>query len=440
MNNNSDTIMAIATPINVVGAIGIIRMTGEFAHSYLENIFKPYQDFSNQSGLMQLGIINTKNFKDKAFAVKFFAPNSYTGENMAEIQFHGGKAIAHGIIRHLSEIGCRIATPGEFTKRAFLNGKMTLNEAEGIADIINAQSEAHVMQSFRMMTGEFSKVIHKFSKNLLDCLALVDVMLDYPEETSDEDTESIKEILRNIEDTLSKTYNSSLNNKYISDGVTAVIAGVPNTGKSSLLNAIIKDERAIVTEIPGTTRDILRESIEIDGIKINFIDTAGIRDSSDIIEKIGVDRAQTAIKSADIVLFITDLSKPQSKEEVELLKTFHNNHLLIGNKLDIKKYNRKTDINTSAKTGEGVDSLIKMIFNKLSLNGDYGCLTRDRHIQLLGQALKSIGHVLSAFNTITVDLISYELKQAYNNLTEITGENATESVIDKIFSTFCVGK
>ncbi|MDR0752088.1 MAG: tRNA uridine-5-carboxymethylaminomethyl(34) synthesis GTPase MnmE [Christensenellaceae bacterium] len=441
MNKNTDTIMACATPLNAIGAIGIIRISGGESHPLLAKIFKPYKEQKDCHALMQLGEITTKNFKDKCFAVKFYAPNSYTGEDMAEIQFHGGVAIARGVLRSLSLLGCRIAEPGEFTKRSFLNNKLTLNEAEGIADIINAQSESHAMQAYRMLSGEFSKIVHDACKLLLDAIASVDVILDYPEETSIEDFDKIIVNLKSIEAQFIKILDSSANRRYIEYGINVVIAGMPNTGKSSLLNAIIKDERAIVTEIPGTTRDILKESIEIDGVRINFIDTAGIHDSSDVIEQIGIDRALVAIKSADIVLVLTDLSESPSNLEKHLLKELPiEKTIKVGNKSDIKRFNKKTDINVSAKTGCGIDELIICIFKKLQLTTDVGYITRERHLELVTSALQSIRIVLTTYTIASPDIIAEELKEAYRCLTEITGENATESVIDKIFSTFCVGK
>lgn len=437
-----ETIMACATPISQIGAIGIIRISGDMSHPVSDKIFVPYQAIDKREyGRMYLGNIVLGNFKDKAFCVWFKAPNTYTGEDICEIQFHGGHAVSRGILRSLAEFGIRVARPGEFTRRAFLNRKITLDEAEGIVDIINASSESALMQASRMASGELAKEIYSCRDLLLEISASIDVILDYPEEISFEDIDKIQTDLVSVQIKLDKLLKNSSTRKYISDGVLVTIAGTPNAGKSSLLNAILKDERAIVSEIPGTTRDVLRESIEINGIRINFADTAGIRETVDTIEKIGVERAKVAIETADLVILVKDLSVSCLSDETELESSISSEKLIVvGNKVDIKKHSKRCDLEISATDGTGIDKLLDSVFDKLKLTPDAAILTRDRHIAAVTNTLKSVELAINALANETPDRVSENVKNAFKIITEITGENASEAVIDKIFSTFCVGK
>ncbi|MDR3185451.1 MAG: tRNA uridine-5-carboxymethylaminomethyl(34) synthesis GTPase MnmE [Christensenellaceae bacterium] len=439
------TIVACATPLSTAGAIGIIRLSGDDAIDIAQRVFildNPTKTITVPRH-MYLGTVCTKYFKDRAFFVFFKSPKSFTGEDIVEIQFHGGISTAKGILRALVEAGARPAVAGEFTKRAFLNGKLTLNEAEGIADIINAQSSAAAMQAYRMLSGEFSKEINSCSEVLLQALATLDCELDYPEEMSDVEHADVEKTLRDAEIRLNALASGSQNRKLLTDGITVALIGLPNVGKSSLLNAIVKDDRAIVSSIPGTTRDVLREHLEIDGFSVTFIDTAGIHESQDNIEKMGVDRAKKAMLDSDIILFIIDLSQKERTEEQKIMAEISDKkHIIVGNKGDIAKYQRRSDIVIEAKNCSNIDKLIELIKERLDLDSTQtgSVFMRERHEFAIKNALMSTQSALAACAVTTADCISVDVRSAYLSLAEITGDTASEAVIDKIFASFCVGK
>ncbi len=438
-----DTIVALATPEVERGAIGIIRMSGEDALSIVKKVFSAKGFDSVEPNKMYLGKVQAKNFNDRAFCMYCKAPKSYTGEDIVELHTHGGKIIIQGVIRELVACGARPALPGEFTKRAYLNGKLNLAEAEGLADMINAQSEAEVNQAYRLMKGEVSKGIEEIKNVLLQASANIEVALDYPEELLEDTFSPTKKLLEEAMEKLKELYDSSKQGAVAREGVSIALCGLTNVGKSSLMNAILKDERAIVTDIAGTTRDVLAGSFMLDGVNVEVLDTAGIRESSDVVEKIGIERATRAIKGADLVLFLQDTSLPESDEELELYdKVKYKKHIKVSNKGDIAKYPRVSDIIIEAKNGKGVQELIAMMADKLELKRKLKSpvLTRERQIYAVGESLQAVESALSAIEFQTLDCIVVDIKTAYSALASLTGEDVAESVVDEIFSKFCVGK
>lgn len=440
-----DTIVALATPLQAHGAVGIVRLSGEDALVTAQKIFCPFGKKQPDAapGTMFLGTVSAGKLKDKAFCVYHKAPKSYTGEDVVELQFHGGRAVAKHILTALTEAGARPAEAGEFTKRAFLNGKMTLAEAEGVADIINAESEAAARQAYRMLSGELSKEIAACEALLLAAAANVEAVLDYPEELTDDLSAPTRTLLETVKTRLDILLNGAADRRYVTDGVSVAIAGLTNVGKSSLLNALIKDDRAIVTDIAGTTRDVMRESFELDGIRMHLLDTAGIRESADTVEAIGVTRAKKAVEGADLVLFVMDLSVPEEETERALRAEMQaEKTIFVANKGDAARYAREAAVVIEAKTGKNLAELTRLMAEKLKLSALTSgvTLTRERHIFAVREARDAVEQALSGYEVTTADCLAVDIKSAYRALTAITGEDASEAIVDKIFSEFCVGK
>ena len=307
----TDTIVAVATSLATTSAINIIKVSGEDAFAIVQSVFScKKMPSSPEPNYMYLGRIEGKNFSERAFCVFFKGPHSYTGEDVAEVHCHGGIGVTQAIVRLLREKGARPAQAGEFTKRAFLNGKLTLAEAEGLLDVINAESESAIHNAYRLVGGQLLQGLYESEKRLISAMAMLEVKLDYPEEVEEDTFPQAQEALRFALKEVAALLSSAAYAKIVKYGADVAIVGLPNVGKSTLLNALVRSDRAIVSDIAGTTRDVLSESIELSGIRLNFLDTAGIRESGDVIEKIGVERSKKAIEGADIVLFITDLTWP----------------------------------------------------------------------------------------------------------------------------------
>ncbi len=441
----SDIIVAPATSVATSGAVGIVRLSGEGVLDIASSVFTSRElDFNNIiPRTLYLGKLATNNFNDKAFCVFYKAPKSYTGEDMIEFHTHGGTAIMQGVIRTLVSLGARPAHAGEFTKRAFLNNKMSLDEAEGVADIISAESEAQINQAYRMLSGDISRGINEICDMLLAASANLEVVLDYPEELGEDTQTPTYDIIFAARNRIEKLLSGAANRRYIQQGITIALAGLPNVGKSSKMNALLNDERAIVTEIAGTTRDTLREHMEIEGVKVNLIDTAGIRHSEDVVEKIGIDRAKSAIDSADLVLFVSDLTAPFSDEEQVILSdTAHKPRIIVGNKCDVKAFDRVLDIEISAKNMINITDLVTAITKKVDIAAasSGAIITRDRHIHSLQAAKVALDEALAHFGSITLDCTIVDIKTAYRALCDITGYDVDESIVEEIFSKFCVGK
>ena len=451
MNRNinlNDTIVAISTPLSS-GAISIVRMSGEKAVEIADKIFlsksnKKPSEF--QARMLMLGTFSASDFKEQALCVVFKAPNSFTGENMVEFQCHGGVLITKGILAACVKNGCRLATAGEFTKRAFMNGKMALSDAEGMMDMINAQSDAEIRAGYNLLSGELSKTAFKAQEELIDILSEIEVSFDYPEETIEYITKSnAKDRLVSLHNQIEKVLDSSQTGKMIRDGVNVVILGKPNVGKSSLLNALIKDEKAIVTPIAGTTRDIIEGTLQINGLRFNLYDTAGIHETNDQVEKIGVDKAKNTISSADIILFVKD-SESDTEEDLEIKALLKDRkHLIIINKSD-KTGNfaqEENIIRVSALENKNVDVLADKLYSLASENKEMAgglILANQRHVDALSRAKGHLYDAISAIEVFSLDIVTIDINLAYATLGEITGNTTNEEILDAIFSKFCLGK
>ena len=454
------TIVAISTASGN-GGIGIIRLSGKTTFDIVEKIFKPKNKSKDIKGYtMRYGnIVNPKNNEviDEVLVSYFVAPKSYTTENMCEINSHGGTVVEKRILELCLKYGAELAEAGEFTKRAFLNGRIDLSQAEGIIDLINSKTEMEAKESINQLEGTLSKKIQAIEQKMLDIMVNIEVTIDYPEYDIEEVTnsEALKG-LNNINKLLNELENSFEKGKIIKDGIKTVIVGKPNAGKSSLLNTLLKEDRAIVSDIAGTTRDTIEEYLNVDGIPIKLIDTAGIRDTENTIEKIGVEKSKKLIKNADLIIAIFDISSildDDDKNIIELIKD--KKSILLLNKIDVLAENKQIEeelsktnkpvIKISAKESVGLDQLYKEIkklfeLNEISSNNEI-LITNERH---KNQIIKAKENILEAIETVKqnmpVDIISIYINQAMEELGKITGVNVSESIINEIFAKFCLGK
>ncbi len=443
-----ENIAAIATASGK-GGVAIIRISGKSPLEIAEKMFTPTgkTPVSNfEPYRMYPGTIHADNFTDYGLCVYFKAPASYTGEDVVEFQCHGGETIARGILKKTFSLGAKSAGKGEFTKRAFLNGKLSLASAEGIADMINGESEAEVKAGYLLYSEKLTNLVKDLQADLKNLLAGVDVSVDYPEEDIEEQhVEELKFSLLAIKKRLRALTSEYDSQKKIKSGVTVALCGKPNTGKSSLLNKLLGYEKAIVSDIAGTTRDAVEGTIEIRGRKFNLYDTAGVRESGDKIESIGIQRAETIIKSADVAVFVTDFASGIEEEDARVLEMLKGKPLIkIINKSDLNKDETDTDADvlTSAVTGEGILKLKELLYEKGfgATSEDAAFLIEQRHFDALKEALESIERAINACGIEPLDLIAIDVKAAWSALGEITGETATEAIIEEIFSKFCVGK
>ena len=453
-----DTIAAISTATGN-GGIGIIRMSGKECFQILNKIFKPINANEEINGYtMKYGHIidENNNIIDEVLVSYFKAPKSYTTENMCEINSHGGFIVERRILEECLKNGAIMAEPGEFTKRAFLNGRIDLIQAESVIDLINSKSEKEAKASISQLEGNLSKNINEIKGNLLDLMADVEASIDYPEYDIEEVTNNkILSVINVIKVKLEKLSSSFKNGKVLREGIKTAIVGKPNAGKSSLLNNILNEERAIVSDKKGTTRDTIEEFVTINGISLKLIDTAGIRNTTDEIEKIGVEKSKKIIDNAELVIAIFDGSQALENEDYEILNLIGNkNAILLVNKMDIvdgslvinelQKYN-KDIIKISAKTGDGVEKLYDRIYEMYKINDieldDGEILTNIRHKGQIDEAIKSINAVKDTIdNHMPVDIIEIYLKQVLADLGKITGDDISEDIINEIFSKFCLGK
>ena len=442
------TIISISTPIGS-GGISIVRMSGEDSINIADRVFitkNKNLPSSFEDRKLYLGNINSDLIKEKCLCVVFRAPNSFTGDNIVEFQCHGGIKITQEIINICIKNGAKLAGRGEFSMRAFLNGKMTLAEAEGMMDTINAESDAELKASYTLSSGELSKKSEELQKEIIDIMSDIEVSFDYPEHDIEYKTKlDVKKRLLNIQKFLDEILKTSKTGKLIKDGINVLIIGKPNVGKSSLLNSLIGKDKAIVTDVPGTTRDVIEDSFIINGVKVNLIDTAGIHDTDDKVEKIGVEKSKDYIKLADLILFIIDGSEEINKKDKDILKLIENNkYIKVINKSDLIKNKKDNNaIYISAKKGTNINALKELIYKKVideKILSSSILLTNERHVKALQDAKDAI---LSAINNIdnnTLDVISIDIMDAFYALGEITGTSSSEEVINSIFSKFCLGK
>ena len=443
-----DTICAISTAVGV-GGISIIRVSGNNSIKLVNSIFKGKDLTKVDTNTINYGhIIYNDEIIDEVLISIMRAPKTYTKEDIVEINSHGGIAVTNKILEILLTIGCREAEPGEFTKRAFLNGRIDLIEAESVIDVINAETENARSLSVNNLTGKLSNIIKEVKQELLSLEANIEVNIDYPEYEDIEDITNEKAIiaLEKITDKFDKLIDESKSGKIIKNGLDVAIIGAPNVGKSSILNALLEENKAIVTDIEGTTRDIVEGRIILNGIMINFIDTAGIRETKDVVEKIGVDKSLEKLDEADLVILVLDGSRPLKEEEKELLnKVKTKNHIIFINKNDLNKKINIEGISGNAKETNGLDDLKKAIIKELELNTninkDMTYISNARQLSLIKKADNSLKKALKGLqDNIPVDVITIDIESAKNNLGEILGENYKDDLLDELFSRFCIGK
>ena len=443
-----ENIAAIATPPGK-GGVAIIRISGKNPLELAAKMFVPagktkVSDFEPYR--MYPGRIDGGNFEDYGLCVYFKAPASYTGEDIVEFQCHGGESVARGILKQTFRLGAKAAGRGEFTKRAFLNGKLSLASAEGVADMINGESEAEVKAGYMLYSEKLTDKVRALQSELKTLLAGIDVSVDYPEEDIEEQhVIELAAALKKLSGELSALTASYAVGKKIKSGVTVAICGKPNTGKSSLLNRLLGYDKAIVSNVAGTTRDAVEGVLEIDGRKFNLYDTAGVRESGDFIENIGIERAEAIIRSADVAVFVADMRMRVDEEDARILDMVQGKPLIkVINKIDILQDETDTDADvcTSAVTGAGIEKLKRLLYDKGfgARTEDAAFLIEERHYDALKRALDSLEKAIAACACQPLDLIGIDVKEAWDALGEITGETATEAIIEEIFMKFCVGK
>ncbi|MCM1131566.1 MAG: tRNA uridine-5-carboxymethylaminomethyl(34) synthesis GTPase MnmE [Roseburia sp.] len=444
-----DNICALATPYGIA-AIAIIRCSGPEAISLVNKIFKGTDLRKASSHTIHYGhILDGKEVIDEVLCNIYIAPKSFDGENMVEINCHGGIIVTNKIVRVLLKNGFRMAEPGEFSKRAFLNKRIDLTQAEAIMDIIHAENEIALKAAQNSLKQSTTKLIHHFRDCLLDVLAKIEVNIDYPEY---EDSILVtNEYLRPVLLDMQKQMREILRNSRITNlaihGIKTAIVGKPNVGKSSLLNMLLNEDKAIVTDIPGTTRDLVEGALTIDNLTLHLIDTAGIHKSEDLVEQIGIKRSAAAIEQADLVLVVLDVSQPLEEEDTLLLdRTKNKPRILVGNKIDkTQKVFLDDMVTISVKEKEGIDVLISNIIKRMSIdqvNIDEGrFLANQRQIHLMEHAEMALSEAYQGcLSGLDVDLIEIDIKQAFDDLGAITGESTSEELITALFTKFCLGK
>ncbi len=454
------TIVSISTAPGI-GGIGIVRMSGKDCFEILDKIFEPKvknKEAKIKGYTMKYGhIVENGNIIDEVLVSYFKEPKSYTTENMCEINSHGGNIVLRKILEICLKNGAELAEPGEFTKRAFLNGRIDLLQAESVIDIIEAKSEREAKTGIKQLEGGISKKIAEIKQNILDVMVNIEVSIDYPEyDVEDVTNNQILEMLKQVEEKLLKLEKSFDDGKIIKEGIKTAILGKPNAGKSSLLNNILKEERAIVTEFEGTTRDAIEEFVTIKGLPLKLIDTAGIRQAKDEVEKIGIAKSKEIAKDADLILAIFDSTKELSEEDFEILELIKNKKaIILLNKVDLQpiltEQNSKLKeincpiISISATQDIGIEELYKEIeklfnLNEINLDQDI-VITNVRHKNLISKAIENVEKTKETIkNGMPLDVIAIFIKDMLEDLGQITGETVSEDIINEIFSKFCLGK
>lgn len=450
----NDTIAAISTALGV-GAISIVRMSGKDALEIANKLFDGCDLTTVKSHTINYGhIVYKDEIIDEVLVSVMISPKTYTTEDIIEINCHGGIISTNKVLELLLENGARLAEPGEFTKRAFLNGRIDLTQSEAVMDIIDSKSEEARKMAISELNGSVSNMIKEFRDKLKNLLSQIEVNIDYPEYYDIEivTKDKIKQELTYMKDKLEKIIEESKNSKVIKEGIKTVIVGRPNVGKSSILNKLLQKDKAIVTNIAGTTRDIVEGEIYLDGILLNIIDTAGIRETEDIIEKIGVEKSLSMLEDADLVIVVLNNNEPLTKEDEEiLLKTQDTKRIIVINKtdleekIDISKANLENVVKTTTNTQEGITPLkdkIKELFNLENIKTkDYTYLTNARQLALANNAYNSLKEAEEGINTnLPIDMVEIDLKNCFDTLGEIIGETYSEEIIDNLFEKFCVGK
>lgn len=448
-----DTIAAISTSLGV-GAISIIRVSGKEAISIVNKIFNGKDLNLVSSHTIHYGhIVDNSEIIDEVLVSVMKAPKTFTVEDVVEINAHGGIATTHRILELLLKNGCRLAAPGEFTKRAFLNGRIDLIEAESVMDLISAKTETTRKMALSGVDGKVSALIHSLRQKIISLLANIEVNIDYPEyeDIAEMTVEELKKSMTSIESELKEILKNSKEGKMIKEGIKTSIIGRPNVGKSSILNRLLNEEKAIVTNIEGTTRDIVEGNIIIDGVMLNILDTAGIRQTENIVEQIGVKKSLELLEESELVLIVLNNNEELMDQDRQIMDQVKNkNHIVIVNKKDLERNLNVAElepdyIEVSALNDEGIDKMknrIRKLFHLEQFeNRDMTYLTNARSIALVEKALNSLEEVKKGIEqNLPIDMVEIDLKNVWNILGEITGETYQDELIDQLFSQFCLGK
>lgn len=446
-----EPIVAIATPYGE-GAIGIIRLSGKNVLDIVKRFFKTKGQIKPRYAHFGKLYDEEGEELDEGILIYYKAPNSYTGEDLVELNLHGNPRILKRALEVFLKAGVRLAEPGEFTKRAFLNGKLDLTQAEAVAELISAKTELARKVALKQLQGELSRYIRPLRESLLELLAYIEADIEFDEEdiptlTKEQVLEMVERVTKGIKELL-KTAKTG---KFIREGIKLAIVGRPNVGKSSLFNALLKEERAIVTDIAGTTRDYIEETLQIREIPVKLIDTAGIRETEDVVEKIGVERSKQKIEEADLILFVVDASSKITDKDLKIYEEIKNKeHIIVANKIDLgikadlEIFKGKSIIKVSALKGEGLENLSEEILKKIGLQLDesVNIYVSVRHETLLKKAKEVLEKFKEEYKIreISPEIAMLDLREAADYLGEILGEITTEDVLGKIFSTFCIGK
>ena len=455
---NDETIIALATPSGM-GAISVIRISGSKAISITEKLFKPKGNkilSKQKSHTVHLGNLMKNNFVlDEVLVTIFFGPNSYTGEDTIEISCHGSTYIQQKIIDLYIENGIRVATPGEFTLRAFLNGKMDLNQAEAVADLIASENEGSHNLAIQQMKSGFSDDLKKLRSELLHFSSMIELELDFSQEDVEfAERNEFKKLINKITKELGDLINSFSSGNVLKNGIAVAIAGKPNAGKSSLLNTLLNEDKAIVSNIPGTTRDSIEDSLIIDGIKFRFTDTAGLRKTDDVIESKGIEKTKEKIRQAKILIYLFDVNDTNLDEINSDIESFNRKDLsviLVRNKIDLdianknlfKELKNLNFLEISANDNNSIDILKNKLLDEVDILNPHTdtIVSNSRHYQALINAMTAIKEVSNGLESnISGDLLSIDIRKSIENLAEITGEITNDDVLGNIFSNFCIGK
>ncbi|WP_277631007.1 tRNA uridine-5-carboxymethylaminomethyl(34) synthesis GTPase MnmE [Atopococcus tabaci] len=462
MSIEFDTIAAISTPPGE-GGIGIVRISGDEALEIADRVYrlgkKKLTDQNTHT--IHYGRIHdpkTDELIDEVMVTIMRAPKTYTREDVVEINTHGGIMAVNKVLQVVLQNGARLAEPGEFTKRAFLNGRIDLSQAEAVMDVIRAKTDKAMSMAVRQLDGNLSKLIRQLRADILGTLAQVEVNIDYPEYDDVEEMTSqlLVEKAREVKATVSQMLESAQQGKILRDGLATAIIGRPNVGKSSLLNVLLKEEKAIVTEIAGTTRDVVEDYVSVKGVPLRLIDTAGIRETEDVVERIGVERSRQALNEADLVLLVFNQNEPLTQEDRVLLQATEENHRIIilnkmdlENRLDMKELEEAAGdspiIRTSIVTQEGINELeaniADLFFSGQTGERDANLISNIRHISLLQDAESALEDVITGIESgMPVDLVQIDMTRAWDYLGEITGDSVQDELITQLFSQFCLGK